>query len=159
MFYKKKRFFKGFTLVEVMLVVVIILVLASLAINNILRARIFAQETAVLGALRTVAVAQTEYRATNFVYTSLFNLGAPIPPYLDSNLAAGDKYGYLFASTPVIGQEGVYFTATATPKNLNQARTFYTDEDGVLCASDVINTATPVGHVTNGCPIGFSAAQ
>jgi prepilin-type N-terminal cleavage/methylation domain-containing protein len=150
---------KGFTLVEIMIVVAIIALLAAIAIPNLLRSRISAQEAAAAAALHTVAAAEVQYRATHPNYVALANLDDDNPPYIDSTLAGGTKQGYSFAASPITGSEGSQFIATAAPQTLTQAHTFYIDEDGVLCRSNATNTAAPTTHTDTGCPSGFSEMQ
>lgn len=149
---------KGFTLVEIMIVVAIIALLAAIAIPNLLRARISAQESAAAAAMGTLAAAEIQWRATNNNYGTLANLGGATPPYIDATLAAGLKQNYNFAVTINAGTD---FYATAAPVILTQAHTFYIDEAGVLCRSDNVNTAAPGAHATAAlaCPANFSEAQ
>jgi prepilin-type N-terminal cleavage/methylation domain-containing protein len=158
---------KGFTLVEIMIVVAIIALLAAIAIPNLLRARVSAQESAAAAALHTVAAAEIQYRATNPNYGNLNELGPTTsnPPYIDSTLgcAAGTdgaaciKQGYSFVTNPVDASD--HFWATAAPQQLTAAHTFYIDEDGILCRSDAVNTAAPAAHTGTGCPANFSEMQ
>lgn len=149
----KKR---GFTLVEIMIVVAIIALLAAIAIPNLLRARVSAQESAAAAALHTILTAEIQWRASNTSYATLAQLGAATPPYIDGTLAAGAKQGYNFVATP---NAGVDFYATAAPQTLAQANTYYVDEDGVLCRSTATGTAAPAAHTGAGCPAGFAEVQ
>lgn len=156
---------KGFTLVEIMIVVAIIALLAAIAIPNLLRARLSAQEAAAAAALHTVAAAEIQWRATNANYANLNELGSANPPYIDRTLgcAAGVdganclKQGYNFAATPQDAADN--FFATAAPAVLAQAHTFYIDEDGVLCRSTATGIAAPAAHTAAGCPANFAEMQ
>ncbi|MFH1202629.1 MAG: prepilin-type N-terminal cleavage/methylation domain-containing protein [Candidatus Omnitrophota bacterium] len=122
---------KGFTLVEIMIVVAIIALLAAIAIPNLLRARLNANESAAIGAMQTLSTAAQSYRSSNPNYpTGLFNLSSATPSYIDAVLGAGAKSGYSFALTGAINT----FTATARPQNMGTSgsRSFFVDESGVI---------------------------
>ncbi|MFA6384140.1 MAG: prepilin-type N-terminal cleavage/methylation domain-containing protein [Candidatus Omnitrophota bacterium] len=122
---------KGFTLVEIMIVVAIIALLAAIAIPNLLRARLAANESAAIAALRTLASAAHTYRAANPTYPEGFdNLTSGTPPYIDDVLGSGSKQGYNFT---LDGDESG-FTATAIPVSDGTTgnRRFFVDTSGVI---------------------------
>ena len=124
---------KGFTLVEIMIVVAIIALLAAIAIPNLLRARLQANETAAQAALKTIATAEVTFRSANPSYSPLGVLDDPTPPYIDSVLAAGTKNGYVF-TTNSVGNEQFCAAAEPITDNVSGVRSFCITEDGVVRA-------------------------
>jgi prepilin-type N-terminal cleavage/methylation domain-containing protein len=139
---------KGFSLIELLIVVAIILIIAAIAIPNLLRARIAANESSAVASVRTINTAMTTYNSTypsqGFAAT-LAVLGPDANPctpsstnacLVDSQLAAGVKSGYNFAATGGAPQNGANtnYYATATPITVNQTglRSFCTFEDAVV---------------------------
>lgn len=153
---RRLRKIKSFTLVELMIVVGLVLLLAGIAIPNLLRARATAQEAAAMAAVRCLISAQTTYRATHSQYANLSQLYADHPPYIDSVIASGNKQGYTFS---INGISGSQFYVTAVPKISMAVRSFYGDEDGILCRSNTTNIAAPNVHMSVGCPSGFSEVE
>src|SRR5579864_1366276 len=105
---------KGFSLIELLIVVAIILIIAAIAIPNLLRSRIAANETSAVGSLRTINTSEVTFQSTypdvGFTCT-LTTLGPPstggqptstAAGLIDATLAGGVKSGYTFAtvSTP-----------------------------------------------------------
>ena len=126
-----KRARKGFTLVEIMIVVAIIVLLAAIAIPSLLRSRLNANEAASLSALRTVSSSAQSFRAANPAFpTNLNSLSSATPAYIDAVLGAGSKQGYTFGLTGTTNT----FTATARPATFQTTgvRGFFVDESGVI---------------------------
>ncbi len=151
---------KGFSLIELLIVVAIILIIAAIAIPNLLRSKMAANEASAVGSLRSINTACVTYSTTygTGYPAALSNLGpaaaatAAAADLIDSVLAAGTKSGYVFtftADAPVGGTINTY-TIVAEPSNRGTTgqRGFFTNQSGVIRANptglaDV--TSTPIG--------------
>jgi type II secretory pathway pseudopilin PulG len=130
-----------------MIVVAIIALLAAIAIPNLLRARLNANESAALAAIQTVISGSVSYRGVNPTYpANLAALSGANPPYIDSVLGAGAKQGYDY----VLAGATNSFTVTADPQdpNVSGARYFFSDESGVIRYS-LTGTATSNSDVVD----------
>jgi type IV pilus assembly protein PilA len=126
---------EGFTLVEIMIVVAIIILLAAIAIPNLLRARHNANEAAAIGSLRTLSTAMESYRAaqnTPEYPTALGQLTSANPPYIDATLAGGTKQGYSFSYARAANSNQYTVSATPITSTVTGTRSFSVDEDGVI---------------------------
>jgi type IV pilus assembly protein PilA len=146
---------KGFSLIELLIVVAIILIIAAIAIPNLLRARMAANESSAVASIRTNNTAEVTYNTTYPTVgfsASLAALGgglgvACVPAsttacLIDSVLAnngnptGGGKSGYLFSTGTgtIAGGVNVGYTALAVPVTINQTgiRAFCAEEDAVV---------------------------
>ena len=132
---------KGFSLIELLIVVAIILIIAAIAIPNLLRAKIAANEASAVGSLRTINTASVAYSTTYGTYpTALSNLGPSTSPtsttadLIDSVLVTGTKSGYSFSY--VAGASNTTYALNASPvSTATGTRYFYTDQSGVIRAN------------------------
>jgi type IV pilus assembly protein PilA len=110
-----------------LIVLGIIMVILAIAIPNMLRAKMLANETAAIGAIRTLNVGETQFLAQRIKYAaSLSELAAEIP----DTLHGGIKDGYKFE---LEDDKGGYIIR-ATPLNFSTSgrRNFYSDQSLVI---------------------------
>lgn len=127
----KRRKSQGFTLVEILIVVAIIVVIAAIAIPNLIAARINANEASALASLKTLTSASETFRIAQARFPgNLTELNATDPPFIDSVLASGNKSGYTFTWS---GGTNIY-NVIASPQtpNITGVRVFFLDQSGVI---------------------------
>ena len=138
---------KGFSLIELLIVVAIILIIAAIAIPNLLRSRMAANEASAVGSLRTINTAEVTYATSYPTEGFAANLGAlggaaPCGPatvaaacLIDEVLSVtAAKSGYTFTAVGTGALPMVAYTTTAVPTIVGSSgqRAFFSDQSGVL---------------------------
>ena len=159
----RRKNHKGFSLIELLIVVTIILIIAAIAIPNLMRSKIQANETAAVGALKTLSEGALLYSNTYGGFPhALSDLGpaaggtnatSASADLIDSVLATGVKSGYKFAYSVVSSDPSgnvLGFSITATPVTVGTTgqRSFYTDQSGTIrgtSSGTADSSSTPIG--------------
>jgi type IV pilus assembly protein PilA len=139
----------GFSLIELLLVVAIILIVAAMTVPNLLRSKIAANESSAVGSVRTIHTAEMTYQSTwgtGFAVT-LANLGGPTPCLVGTGAAACildpvlsnapfTKSGYVFNATGTVLLNNVLngYELNATPVLVQTTgvRAFCADQTGLI---------------------------
>jgi prepilin-type N-terminal cleavage/methylation domain-containing protein len=168
----------GFSLIELLIVVAIILIIAAIAIPNLLRSRMAANEASAVGSIRTINTAAISYNSTygNGFPTLLSQIGTTgtavscnNSQLIDSVLTGGTKSGYTFkilagnglgakptGCTAAGSTDGYGAVATPVTVGTTGQRSFCSDASGVIRYDATGTTAT----LTNAmCPVALSPLQ
>jgi prepilin-type N-terminal cleavage/methylation domain-containing protein len=164
---------KGFSLIELLIVVAIILIIAAIAIPNLLKARIAANQASAVGSLRTIVTSNTNYQSTfNGFAPTLAALGGTTAVCGTANAAPATSAACLIdpvlsaAISAATAKSGYFFTYVGATANANGtfqsysvqafpavAHTtgdldYYTDQSGVtrweIATTAATNTSAPI---------------
>jgi type IV pilus assembly protein PilA len=128
---------KGFSLLELLIVVAIILIIATIAIPSLLRSRQAANESAAVANMRNLNTAEVSYSSTNGTYGSIADL---ITAKLLDDRYTGSFSGYTF--TVVLSSGSRNYTAYATGTSANSSRyDYYSSPDFVIRFSTAASRA------------------
>jgi len=137
---------RGFSLIELLIVVSVILIISAMAVPNFLRSRLRANEASAVASLRTINTAAITYSITypdmGFP-AQLTTMGGANPCatatsaqacLIDDTLAQGTKSGYLFALTGDGAVPSFSFIITGTPQAIGSTGQlmYCTDQTGVI---------------------------
>jgi prepilin-type N-terminal cleavage/methylation domain-containing protein len=125
---------RGFTLLELMLVVTVIGIVAAMALPGFANARKHANEASAISSLRTFSSAETQYRTRFGLYAAVPELASG--GFVDDSFSDGERSGYRFISSA--GPSDVTWAITAQPVSpgVSGNRWFRVDESGVIRVKD-----------------------
>jgi prepilin-type N-terminal cleavage/methylation domain-containing protein len=131
-----RRSVRGFSLIELLVVVAVILIIAAIAIPNLIKAKASANEAATVSSIHAINTAEITYQSANptIGFSALLtDLGPAGGGYLDSVLASGQKSGYQYTYTPGGGSPILSYTLTADPltRGVTGNRSFFSDQTNV----------------------------
>jgi prepilin-type N-terminal cleavage/methylation domain-containing protein len=146
---------KGFSLIELLIVVAIILIIAAIAVPNLIKSKMAANEASAVGSVRTIVTSELTYSSTNpgAGYTTLGNLYSA--GLIDSVLGAGSRSGFNFtlgtsSDTPVS-----QFTVAAGPITPGTTGTnYYCGDQTAAIQRGSASFSTSANPCTGGTPIG-----
>ena len=166
---------RGFSLIELLIVVAIILIIAAIAIPNLLRSRMAANEASAVGSVRTINTAAVTFYTTYgdgyppsmaaIGTTGTAAISCANAGLIDSVLTGGTKSGYTFALGPGVTataaanvpagcaagwQDGYTITATPATVGTTGQRAFCSDATGVI-------RQDPTGAATVAAPVCAAA--
>jgi type IV pilus assembly protein PilA len=150
---------KGFSLIELLIVVAIILIIAAIAIPNLLRSKIAANQASAVGSLRTLNTSCIAYSTSYGTFpAALTNMGpvasgstasSTSADLIDSVLSAGVKSGYTFVFTPGASNQSYTITATPITAATTGQNMYFTDQSGVIrvdtSGAGASAASTPIG--------------
>ena len=155
----RRRLQRGFSLIELLIVIAIILIILTIAVPKLSTAQMNAREMAVVREIQTVNTAQAQYMsqfgkfAASMTELGPPTSGGPSPTAADlipGSLSSGDKDGYTFTLTATPSG----YTLNANPKVFNSSgrRTFFSDQNMIIhqnWSADPANASSPEMGVTS----------
>lgn len=165
----KKRHSKGFSLIELLIVVAIILIIAAIAIPNLMQSKIAANQASAVGSLRTINTAETTYNSTyNTGFSASLGVlgaacnssGAPTSSsagLIDCVLSNGGSgnastksgYSFTYSAASAVNSQVPSYTLSAVPINSSTGQNgYYTDQSDVIrydTSGSPSSASTPIG--------------
>jgi type IV pilus assembly protein PilA len=152
---------KGFSLIELLIVVAIILIIAAIAIPNLMRARMAANDSSAAASVHTIIVGEIGYYGSypTLGYATLAQLGGAATPcipgtangcLIDNNLATNGggngKSGYSFVVTstaPAAAAPPTFYITAVPVSNTSGTKSFCAADDGVIRNGAAGTTVVP----------------
>jgi type IV pilus assembly protein PilA len=127
---------RGFSLIELLIVVAIILIIAAIAIPNLIKAKMSANESASVSSIHAINTAEIAYSSANPLlgYSALLaDIGPTGGNYIDGQLASGTKSGYKFTYAPTGATPYTGYTLNVDPltRGVTGGRSFFSNETNV----------------------------
>lgn len=127
----KKNKWRGFTLVEITMVMALLMILAILVIPGITRSRIAANNVLVAESLRTINSACQLYHMNNNAFPASLSELASGSAFIDPALASGHRHGYDYTYT---SNSTDAYQVEAAPAGFLKGKYFFIDQEGQLKA-------------------------
>lgn len=137
----------GVTLIELIIVVAIIAIIVAIAIPNLIRSKMSANESSAVSGIRTISTGEISYKAAAMEidsttgvgqYGDLTELGSGTETFIDTVLSLGSKSGYQYTVTAVNHSSAPTFTATSSPvASRTGIKSYFIDDTGIIRFSGV----------------------
>jgi len=141
---------RGFTLVELMIVLAIIAIVAAFAIPNLMKSRMSANETSAVGSLRAIMSAEATYMNRYGIYGTLAQLLAE--DLIDNSLGTGKKSGYLIGEIATGYDYAYCFAAAPIEDDRSGAKEYCVTQKGTLYEADFDTSAMTTACGTTWVP-------
>ena len=132
----------GFTLIELTICITIIIIIAAVAIPNLVRSRMVSNEGSAIANIRTITTSEHQYQSAAVdpwpsgmgKFGTLADLAATLPSYIDEPLATGARQGYTYEVVPGGVDGAPVFACNADPLVMDGtgSKGFFADESGVI---------------------------
>ena len=145
----------GFSLIELLVVIAIILIIVAIAVPNLMRSQMAANEASAASSVRTVVSMETQYKINSGSYGTLAELNTA--NLIDAALGVtGVKSGYNFASAGIL-MDAFQITAVPSSPGNSGVRAFCADQNSIVKVDGTSNPPTP--GTGAGCLAGNTPLQ